>query len=57
MDMVEALRYKLRMFGEPIDGSANVFCDNKAIYKNTISLKYVLKKNIITLPTIGSGRQ
>ena len=24
--MVEALRYKLKMFGLPIDGSANVFC-------------------------------
>ena len=44
VEMFEALRYKLRMFGVPIDGSANVFCDNKAIYKNTITLKYVLKK-------------
>eukprot|EP00978_Attheya_sp_CCMP212_P010154 scaffold24349_cov63-Attheya_sp.AAC.1 len=25
-----ALRYKLRMFGIPIDGPANVFCDNEA---------------------------
>ena len=35
--MVEALRYKLQMFGVPIDGSANVFFSNKAVYKNTIT--------------------
>ena len=28
VEMVESLRYKLRMFGAPIDGSSNVFCDN-----------------------------
>ncbi len=28
--MIEALRYKLRMFGIPIDGAANVCCDNEA---------------------------
>ena len=27
-DMVVALRYKLRVFGVPIDGPANVICDN-----------------------------
>ena len=37
VEMVEALRYKLRMFGVPIneDSPANVFCDNEAVYKNT----------------------
>ena len=34
-EMIESLRYKLRMFGIPIDGPANVFCDNEAVYKNT----------------------
>jgi len=29
VEMIEALRYKLRMFGIPIDGPANVFGDNK----------------------------
>ena len=28
VEMFEALRYKLRMFGVPIDGSASMFCDN-----------------------------
>ena len=27
-EMVDDLRYKLRMFGVPIDGSANMFYDN-----------------------------
>ena len=35
-EMVEALRYKLRMFWVPLDGAANVFCDNKSVYKNTL---------------------
>ena len=28
------MRYKLRMFGIPIDGPANVFCDNRGVVKN-----------------------
>jgi len=31
VEMVEALRYKLRMFGIPIEGPANVYCDNEAV--------------------------
>ena len=42
--MIEALRYKLRMFGVPIDGAASVFCDNEAVYKNTVMPESVLKK-------------
>ncbi len=29
VEMIEALRYKLRMFGVPIEGPTNVFCDKK----------------------------
>ena len=29
-----ALRYKLRMFGVPITGPVNVFCDNNGVVKN-----------------------
>ena len=32
--MIEALRYKLRMFGIPVDGPADVFCDNESVTKN-----------------------
>ena len=37
VDMVKALRYKLQMFGVPIDGYTNVLYDNDAVYKNTIT--------------------
>ena len=44
LEMIEDLRYKLRMFGIPIDGLANVYCDNEAVYKNTSIPESVLKK-------------
>ena len=44
VEMVEARRYKLWMFGLPIDVSDNMFCDNEVVYKNTITPDYVLKK-------------
>ena len=28
VEIIEALRYKLCMFGVPVDGSTNIFCDN-----------------------------
>jgi hypothetical protein len=43
-EMIESLRYKLWMFGIPIDGPANVFCDNEAVYKNTVIPESTLKK-------------
>ena len=44
IEMIEALRYKLRMFGVPIDGPANIFCDNEAVYKNTVAPESTLRK-------------
>jgi hypothetical protein len=35
-DMLVALQYKLQIFGVPIDGPANVFCDNSGVVKNTM---------------------
>ena len=32
------------MLGVPIDGLANVYCDNEAVYKNTSIPESVLKK-------------
>ena len=49
------LRYKLRMFGIPIDGYANVFCDNEAIYKSTSFAHSTLKRSIIRWHIIKSG--
>jgi hypothetical protein len=34
VEMVEALRYKLRCFGVPVDGPTEVLCDNKAVITN-----------------------
>jgi hypothetical protein len=31
VEMLESLRYKLRMLGIPIDGPVNTFCDNKSV--------------------------
>ena len=44
VEHLEALRYKLRMFGIPIEGTANVFCDNEAVFKNTTIPESTLKK-------------
>jgi hypothetical protein len=35
VELKEALRHKLRMFGVPIHSATNIFCDNEAVYKNT----------------------
>jgi len=42
--LIEALRYKLRMFGVPLDGPTNVFCDNEAVTKNATIPESTLKK-------------
>ena len=44
VELVTALRYKLRMFGVPIEGPADMFCDNEAVYKNTSTPDSVLRK-------------
>ena len=37
VELVTALRYKLRMFGVTIDGPTDMFCNNKAVYKKIIN--------------------
>lgn len=44
VDLIESLRYKLRMFGVPIEGPTNVFCDNEAVTKNCSTPESTLKK-------------
>ncbi len=44
VEMLEAVRYKLRMLGIPIDGPANVFCDNKSVVTNSVHPASTLKK-------------
>jgi hypothetical protein len=43
-EMVEALRYKLRMFGIPIDGSTDVLCDNQSVVTSSSVPESTLSK-------------
>ena len=44
VELVKALRYKLRMFGVPIEGPTDMFCNNEAVYKNSSTPELVLRK-------------
>jgi len=44
VELLEALRYKLRMFGIPLDGPANTFCDNNSVVTNATQPPSTLKK-------------
>ena len=43
--MIEELRYKLPMFGVPIERPADVFCDNQSVITNVIIPSSVLNNN------------
>jgi len=49
VEMLIALRYKLRMFGVPIDGPCNVFCDNESVTKSTMRAESTLKKKHLSI--------
>ena len=42
--IIEGLRYKIRMFGVPINRPADVFCDNQSVVTNVSIPSSVLKK-------------
>jgi len=42
--MMEALRYKLRCFGIPVEGPADVLCDNRSVVTNSSVPTSVLNK-------------
>ena len=44
VEQIEALRYKLRMFGVPLEGPTNIFCDNESVFKNASIPDSTLKK-------------
>ena len=44
VEMIEGMRYKLRMMGVPLDGPTNVFCDNESVVKNSTKPESALKK-------------
>ncbi len=43
-DLIEGLRYKLRMLGIPLDGPANVVTDNLAVVQNSTIPSSTIKK-------------
>ena len=43
-ELIEALTYKLRMFGVPISGPARIFCDNESVVKSSSFPESTLKK-------------
>jgi hypothetical protein len=43
-DLIISMRYKLRMFGIPLEGPAQVFCDNQGVVKNSSIPESVLTK-------------
>jgi hypothetical protein len=43
-DLIEGLRYKLRMFGVPLDGPANVVTDDLAVVQNSTIPSSTIKK-------------
>ena len=44
--MIESLRYKLRGFGIPVEGPAEVFCDNMPVVKNSSIHTSALNKRL-----------
>ena len=44
IELIEALQYKLRMFGIPVDGPISLLSDNEAVVQNTMAPESTLKK-------------
>jgi hypothetical protein len=44
VELIEGLRYKLRMMGIEIQGATNLFCDNDAVVKSATKPESTLKK-------------
>ena len=46
IELIKSLRYKLRMFGLPIEGPAHVYCNKEDVYKNVAIPSSVLSKKM-----------
>ena len=44
MERVIGIRFKLRMFGIPIDGTADILCDNQSVVNNSSRFESTLNK-------------
>ena len=49
LEVVESLRFKLRMFGIPVDGPTNVLCDDNSIVNNSQRPESVLSKKHLSI--------
>lgn len=49
VEMIESLRYKIRMFGIPLEGPANLFCDNNSVVNNASKPESQLKKRHVSI--------
>jgi hypothetical protein len=45
IELVKSLQYKLRMFGIPVDGPADEFCDNELVFKTVSNPTSVLSRS------------
>ena len=48
-ELVKSLWYKLCMFGIPIKGPTNVFCDNESVYKNVSTPDLTFNNNSVSI--------
>jgi hypothetical protein len=48
-ELIQLLRYKLRMMGVALDGPANVFCDNNSVVINSSIPESTLKKKHVSI--------
>ena len=49
LEAVEALRFKLRMFGIPVDGPTNMMCDNNSVVNKSQRPESVLSKKHLSI--------
>ena len=49
MEMIEGLRYKLRMMGIEVVGATSVLCDNESVVKNATRPESTLKKKHVAV--------
>ena len=49
VEYITALRYKLRMFGIPIEESTKLLCDNESVVRNSSKLESTLNKKHCSL--------
>jgi hypothetical protein len=49
VELIESISYKMRMFGIPIQGPTNVYCDNASVVINTLIPASTLRRKHNTI--------